>query len=1120
MQNSLIDYSADDIQKGFRLHRLEVFNWGTFDQRIWKIEPKGYNSLLTGDIGSGKSTLVDAITTLLVPPQKITYNKAAGAEWKERTLLSYVRGEHKNERDDYNNSKPVYLRKEEDYSVILSYFFNKGFNKGFTLAQVLWIKNGSVERFFVTSEEDLNIIDHFSLADGETDTAALKRRIKGLDKTNVHENFKAYSDAFRPFFGIKSDKVLELFFQTVSMKSIGKLTEFMRNHMLEETNFKSEIEAMIKNYDDLTTSYELVQKAKDQIRQLQPMVDDIAKYEEASQKINELQECMEYLPFFFAEKKQRLLEQAIASSTKDMDILTGQVQQKTETIDHLRNNERDLSIALYQDEDGKRIEKLNREIDYLTKTKESKSAKRDDYRKLCSLAGMSPADSTESFRAATETANQLLLQAEEDLETIQNERVKALASAESLKSKYQESESELKSLNLRKTKIPEKNLRIRNSILESCSLKDVELPFVGELIQVRSDEKEWGGALERLLHNFGLSILVSEEYYLTISKYVNQTDLRGRLVYFRVPSSVPGSHAKEPDRASVISKLDIKKDSVFSHWIENELIDRFDFTCCDTIEQFQEERKAITKKGQIKGSGGRHEKDDRKNLYDQREYVLGWNNQGKIDSIKEEMASLQNQIQESDSEQESFRNKGKVLGQRRDAIREILKLSNFDEINWEKDATKIERLKQDIKDLEETSDQLRTLTEQLKSIQDKIRKEEAEKTGLVENKGKIKEKIERYEQESRECKTEINRSSFQSKQVFTDLTPYLQTETFDIASIDRERQETLGRIFQKRKANSSQKEELGQKITAQMSHYKSTYPAETIDIPAVIESKQEFIDTYNELKDENLPRYEENFRKELREHTIQSIATFNSKLEDEVRSIQKKIKKINTFLRQLEYYQGTYIELRSDKAPENDIKEFRAELRECLAETLGNEDVYNEERFHKVKRLLDKFKGASTAESNWTRRVTDVRNWLLFSAAEKACIDDTEKEFYSDSSGKSGGQKEKLAYTILASALAYRFGPAGDQPVSNSFRFVIIDEAFGRSSDDSARYGLDLFKKLNLQLLIVTPLQKINVVENYINFVHLISNEKGEYSKTRDITIEHYRENKLLYQSGILYDTT
>ncbi len=67
----LLEFAADDALTGFRLQRLEVYNWGTFDKRVWSLQPDGRNCLLTGDIGSGKSTLVDAITTLLVPANRI-----------------------------------------------------------------------------------------------------------------------------------------------------------------------------------------------------------------------------------------------------------------------------------------------------------------------------------------------------------------------------------------------------------------------------------------------------------------------------------------------------------------------------------------------------------------------------------------------------------------------------------------------------------------------------------------------------------------------------------------------------------------------------------------------------------------------------------------------------------------------------------------------------------------------------------------------------------------------------------------------------------------------------------------------------------------------------------------
>jgi uncharacterized protein YPO0396 len=118
-----LDYLGDDTLAGFRLTRLEVFNWGTFDARVWTLQLDGRNGLLTGDIGSGKSTLVDAITTLLVPAQRIAYNKAAGADLKERTLRSYVLGHYKSERNELTGAaRPVSLRDHNSYSVILGVF--------------------------------------------------------------------------------------------------------------------------------------------------------------------------------------------------------------------------------------------------------------------------------------------------------------------------------------------------------------------------------------------------------------------------------------------------------------------------------------------------------------------------------------------------------------------------------------------------------------------------------------------------------------------------------------------------------------------------------------------------------------------------------------------------------------------------------------------------------------------------------------------------------------------------------------------------------------------------------------------------------------------------------------
>ena len=79
-----LDLVSTSLRPGMRLAAVEVFNWGTFGKRVWHLNLNGDYALLTGDIGSGKSTFVDAITTLLVPAHRIAGKPAAGGSRPNR----------------------------------------------------------------------------------------------------------------------------------------------------------------------------------------------------------------------------------------------------------------------------------------------------------------------------------------------------------------------------------------------------------------------------------------------------------------------------------------------------------------------------------------------------------------------------------------------------------------------------------------------------------------------------------------------------------------------------------------------------------------------------------------------------------------------------------------------------------------------------------------------------------------------------------------------------------------------------------------------------------------------------------------------------------------------------
>lgn len=82
------------------------------------------------------------------------------ADANEGSLRSYVLGHYKSERNDITgNAKPVALRDNNDYSVILGVFHNAGYDQTITLAQVFQMKEaqGQPARFFVGAERALSI---------------------------------------------------------------------------------------------------------------------------------------------------------------------------------------------------------------------------------------------------------------------------------------------------------------------------------------------------------------------------------------------------------------------------------------------------------------------------------------------------------------------------------------------------------------------------------------------------------------------------------------------------------------------------------------------------------------------------------------------------------------------------------------------------------------------------------------------------------------------------------------------------------------------------------------------------------------------------------------------------
>ena len=478
---------------------------------------------------------------------------------------------------------------------------------------------------------------------------------------------------------------------------------------------------------------------------------------------------------------------------------------------------------------------------------------------------------------------------------------------------------------------------------------------------------------------------------------------------------------------------------------------------------------------------------------------------------------MEKQLVELASRKSALEKARDAVKKRQSQLSALGEYTDFRELDWQPLSIAIARLEQEKRELEAASDVLKTLSEQLAQVEAAQIETDSQLTDRLVRRSKTEQKISDAEELAKQARVILQDSPSEVTPLFTTLESMreaaLAGAQLTVESCDN-REHDMRVWMQSRIDNEDKKlSRLNGKIIEAMTVYKQQWPLETREVDIHLKSGPEFALMLSHLKIDDLPRFEGQFKSLLNENTIREVANFQSQLNKERETIRERIAQINQSLTQIDYNPGRYISLEAQLSPDLEIREFQSELRACTEGALTGSDQaqYSEAKFLQVRRIIERFRGrdeSSDLDRRWTEKVTDVRNWFLFAASERWREDNSEYEHYTDSGGKSGGQKEKLAYTVLAASLAYQFGLEWGAVRSRSFRFVVIDEAFGRGSDESAQYGLQLFAQLNLQLLIVTPLQKIHIIEPFVANVGFVYNEEGRNSVLRNLSIEEYRAEK------------
>jgi uncharacterized protein YPO0396 len=525
---------------GFKLDYLEVWNWGTFDKKVYHMNLHGNNSLLTGANASGKSTLIDALLTLMVPLKRQRfYNQSSGVEKKgNRTEESYFFGNYGNQQQEgAASTTTLRLRDKGARSVLLASFCNVD-KRVVTLFQVRYYTGEELKVLFGVARESLTIERDFSEFDLHGDWR--KRLTKKYNTNEIKRTIEffdgpvAYGEKMITLFGMRSDKALTLFNQIVGVKVLDDLDSFIRTNMLEELPAEEKYQELKDNFQNLMEAKTNIDKVKEQIAQLEPINALTEELKEIDIRIVEMEQEKSVAAYWFAARTVDLCDKELVCCKSDLRKLEDRLKELKVQKGELEQEQMRLTVAIEKDEVGQQIHEIEKEINQRVRIRDNRKAKAEEYDKLAKLVKMEQSPDVEVFEINRATAKREkdALQVTIDRQLMEEKR-QAQNRQDEISSNIEERMATIRYLQQHKNNISGRVAEIRDEILEAVGATTEEIPFIGELICVKDDERDWEYSIERILHNFALRLVVPEKYYKQVNEYVNGHNLRGRIVYQR-----------------------------------------------------------------------------------------------------------------------------------------------------------------------------------------------------------------------------------------------------------------------------------------------------------------------------------------------------------------------------------------------------------------------------------------------------------------------------------------------------------------------------------------------------------------------------------------------------------
>ena len=1089
------------MSEQFHLSRLQIINWGVFDG-YHSIPFSAGGSLVAGGSGSGKSSLLDAISLGFLPFNRRNFNAsgdntAAGSSAGRRTVDKYVRGAW-GQRSEAGTSQVMYLRGEGTTwsAVAVTYTSNTG--RTITGLVLKWLtgesRSDSSSRF-VIGDGDLDIEDVCNRwAAGRFDAGVFKG--DGWRFTTKVES--QYLAQLYASIGIRaSDAAQQLLGKAKSLKSVGGLEQFVREFMLDEPDSLARLPEALKQIDPLVEARELLAVAQRKRKILGDIEAIQVRYASESTDLGIID--LVDLPMVRAYTDHVRLRHCPA-----------EIETLDATIDQLENENADLTRQLNLakaegDSLNAQINGASANVGPLQAQVNAAEAQADDvarrraaYEEMVAALGVEVPDTADEFWNLREELTRQATEMLGKLEWGRDASTDAEYAQKSARILRDNAAKELKRVEHVGSALPESAVTMRDHICAGVGIDPAELPYVAELFDLQPEHSRWRLAVEKVLRGVGLRLLVPDQHYAKVLRFVNETNMRGRLALHHVRAGASGREA-EPN--TLAGKLFLVKPK---HPCAAEAADVIaaagDHICVDTPDVFVRFRRAVTDTGLYKDSDRLAIKDDRRPIKPS-EYIYQGDIGAKLEALHAELTEAEeafNTARRAADEIAAQRQRWRDRAAACKAVYEQFpQWSQIDTDTAEGHADRLreqyELLLADHPDIEALSARaeecwvdIQTLMTRRGAIQTRRDDLDARRTKLMDLQDRLSPVTV-----SEQATDLLRRYAADVPVPLELLNPEPHREAL-FAAIRRERDQ----LTESRRRSY---EELSRIVATFDASFPDAIPNDSDDFDERI---YDYVAVCRHIDERELPDAYDRMMRLITEQAPDAILTLHRVAEQETRRISEQIERVNTGLGAVEFNRGTRLTLRANPrsmAAVSELTDIVKAISRRIAEVgLGDKKAILEQ-YADILRLRNRLAGNNPEDRAWTRDALDVRNRFTFDCAEWDVASGELIRTHSNAGDNSGGEQEKLMAFCLAGALSFNLAnpESGDnKPV---FAQLMLDEAFSKSDPQFASQALQAFRKFGFQLVIVATVQNATTIQPYIDGVVMVSKSEATGRNARPV---------------------